>query len=56
MSNCFIILAAGNSNRFKSKTPKPFIQYNGDILIKHSINKFFLMKFSIMFKIKIHKI
>ena len=39
MNNCFIILAAGKSNRFKSKIPKPFVQYNGDILIKHSINK-----------------
>ena len=44
MSNCFIILAAGKSNRFKSKTPKPFVQYNGDILIKHSINKAILSK------------
>ena len=44
MNNCFIILAAGKSNRFKSKTPKPFIQYNGDILIKHSINKAILSK------------
>ena len=52
MNNCFIILAAGNNKRFKSKIPKPFVQYKGDILIKHSINKFFLMKFSIMFKNK----
>ena len=44
MNNCFIILAAGKSNRFKSKTPKPFVQYNGDILIKHSINKAILSK------------
>ena len=44
MTNCFIILAAGKSNRFKSKTPKPFVQYNGDILIKHSINKAILSK------------
>ena len=44
MNNCFIILAAGKSNRFKSKIPKPFIQYNGDILIKHSINKAILSK------------
>ena len=39
MNNCFIILAAGNSKRFKSKIPKQFIQYKNDILIKHSINK-----------------
>jgi len=44
MNNCFIILAAGKNNRFKSKTPKPFVQYNGDILIKHSINKAILSK------------
>ena len=44
MNNCFIILAAGKSNRFKSKIPKPFVQYNGDILIKHSINKAILSK------------
>jgi len=44
MNNCFIILAAGKSNRFKSKIPKPFIQYKGHILLKHSINKAILSK------------
>ena len=44
MSNCFIILAAGKSNRFISKKPKPFIKYKGDILINHSINKAILSK------------
>ena len=44
MNNCFIILAAGNSKRFKSKIPKPFVHYKGDILIKHSINKAILSK------------
>ena len=44
MSNCFIILAAGNSNRFISKIPKPYIKYKGDILINHSINKAILSK------------
>jgi len=44
MSNCFIILAAGKSNRFISKTPKPYIKYKGDILINHSINKAILSK------------
>ena len=39
MNNCFIILAARYSKRFKSKIPKQFIQYKNDILIKHSINK-----------------
>ncbi len=44
MTNCFIILAAGKSNRFISKKPKPFIKYKGDILINHSINKAILSK------------
>jgi len=44
MNNFFIILAAGNSKRFKSKIPKPYVQYKGDILIKHSINKANLSK------------
>jgi len=47
MNNCFIILAAGKSNRFKSKIPKTFVQYKGHILLKHSINKAILSgKFS----------
>ena len=44
MNNCFIILAAGSNKRFKSKIPKPFVQYRGDILVKHSINKAILSK------------
>jgi len=44
MSNCFIILAAGKSNRFISNIPKPYIKYKGDILINHSINKAILSK------------
>jgi len=44
MNNFFIILAAGKSNRFKSKIPKPFVQYKGHILLKHSINKAILSK------------
>ena len=39
MNNCFIILAAGESKRFKSKTPKPYYIYKGKPLIKHSIDK-----------------
>ena len=39
MNNCFIILAAGESKRFKSKTPKPYYIYKGKALIKHSIDK-----------------
>jgi len=39
MNNCFIILAAGESKRFKSKIPKPFYLYRGKPLFKHSIDK-----------------
>ena len=39
MSNCFIILAAGESKRFNSKIPKPYHFYKGKPLIQHSINK-----------------
>tara|TARA_B100000029_G_scaffold380222_1_gene375222 strand:- start:424 stop:1539 length:1116 start_codon:yes stop_codon:yes gene_type:complete len=39
MNNCFIILAAGESKRFKSKTPKPYYLYKGKPLFLHSINK-----------------
>ena len=39
MNNCFIILAAGESKRFNSKTPKPYHVYKGKPLILHSIDK-----------------
>ncbi|MDC0215554.1 2-C-methyl-D-erythritol 2,4-cyclodiphosphate synthase [Candidatus Pelagibacter sp.] len=39
MNNCFIILAGGESKRFKSKNPKPYYFYRGKPLIKHSIDK-----------------
>ena len=39
MNNCFIILAAGESKRFKSKTPKPYYLYRGKPLFMHSVNK-----------------
>ena len=39
MNNCFIILAAGESKRFNSITPKPYHIYKGKPLIKHSIDK-----------------
>jgi len=39
MSNCFIILAAGESKRFNSKIPKQYHLYNGKPLIQHSINR-----------------
>ena len=38
MNNCFIILAAGESKRFKSITPKPYYLFKGKPLIQHSIN------------------
>ena len=39
MSNCFIILAGGESKRFNSKTPKPYHLYKGKYLLLHSIDK-----------------
>ena len=39
MNNYFIILAAGNSRRFRSKTPKQFMKYKGLRMFEHSINK-----------------
>jgi len=39
MSNCFIILAGGESKRFISNTPKPYHLYKGKPLFLHSIDK-----------------
>ena len=39
MNNCFIILAAGESKRFKSKTPKAYYFYRGKPLFLHSVDK-----------------
>ena len=39
MNNCFIILAGGESKRFKSKIPKPYYLYRGKPLLLHSIDK-----------------
>ena len=39
MNNCFIILEAGESKRFKSNTPKPYYFYRGKPLFQHSIDK-----------------
>ena len=39
MSNCFIILAGGESKRFNSKIPKPYYLYKGKPLLMHSIDK-----------------
>ena len=39
MNNCFIILAGGESKRFNSKTPKPYLLYKGKPLLLHSIDK-----------------
>ena len=39
MNTCFIILAAGESKRFKSSTPKPYHLYKGKPLLLHSIDK-----------------
>ena len=40
MSLFLILLAAGDSKRVKSITPKPFIKINNKTLIEHSINAF----------------
>ena len=45
MNNCFIILAAGKSKRFNSKTPKTYSFYKGKPLIMHSIDKATKSKF-----------
>ncbi len=39
MSDCFILLAAGKSKRFKSNIPKQFIYYKNKPLFMHSIDK-----------------
>ena len=39
MNNCFILLAAGSGNRFKSKIPKQFTFYKGKRMYEHSIDK-----------------
>tara|TARA_S200000501_G_scaffold367896_1_gene404926 strand:- start:1549 stop:2664 length:1116 start_codon:yes stop_codon:yes gene_type:complete len=39
MKNCFIILAAGKSERFKSSIPKPYYNFKGKPLYLHSIER-----------------
>ena len=39
MSNFFIILAAGKSERFNSNIPKPYVIYKGKPIVQHSIDK-----------------
>ncbi len=39
MSNFFIILAAGKSERFNSSIPKPYVIYKGKPIVQHSIDK-----------------
>ena len=40
MSFCLILLAAGNSKRFGSKIPKPFIKIGEKTLLEYSLKKF----------------
>ncbi len=40
MSFCLILLAAGDSKRFNSKIPKPYIKVGGKTLLEHSLVKF----------------
>ena len=39
MNNCFIILAAGQSKRFKSIKPKQYTRYKNRLIYEHSLNK-----------------
>ena len=39
MSNCFILLAAGQSKRFKSKKPKQYMLYKNKPIYEHSVDK-----------------
>ncbi len=39
MNNYFIILGAGKGHRFSHKKPKQYFNYNGKMLIEHSIDK-----------------
>jgi len=40
MSFCLILLAAGESKRFSSRIPKPFVKVGGKTLLEHSLFKF----------------
>ena len=40
MSLFLILLAAGDSKRLKSKTPKPFHIVNNKTLLEHALNSF----------------
>ena len=40
MSFCLILLAAGDSKRFNSKIPKPFVKIAGKTLLELSLTKF----------------
>ena len=44
MSLCLILLAAGDSKRFSSKIPKPFIKVGGKTLLELSLIKFSKIK------------
>ena len=41
MSDCFILLSAGKSKRFKSKLSKQFITYKNKPLFEHSLKTAF---------------
>ena len=40
MNFCLILLAAGNSKRFKHKIPKPFVKVAGKTILELSLVKF----------------
>ena len=39
MNNYFILLAAGEGNRYRGRIPKQFTQYKQKMMIEHSIDK-----------------
>ena len=40
MSFCLVLLAAGESKRFGSKIPKPFVKIGHKTLLEYSLSKF----------------
>ena len=44
MSFCLVLLAAGDSKRFGSKTPKPFVKVGEKTLLEYSLIKFAKIK------------
>ena len=54
--NYFVILAAGKGNRFISKIPKQYTNYNGKKMIFHSIQIFLQLPIIILYPFMNHVI